>query len=79
MRLVIYELYVVCCQVRKGVLNCYHKQCTFSSHITCFASMLTAEQAVATQLVPVSGPCPKCSRDLLWGELIRRYRGGCHV
>ena len=50
------------------VLHCYHKHCSFNAHIVCLASKLCEDD----QIIPISGPCPTCKRDLLWGELIRR-------
>ena len=50
------------------ILTCYHKDCSLITHVTCLAETLCEE----TQLVPVSGECPNCKHNLLWGELVRR-------
>ena len=52
------------------LLQCYHKNCTMAAHITCLATRLCEDG----HILPVAGQCPSCSQELLWGELIRRYR-----
>lgn len=41
-----------------------------ASHITCLAEVLCEQH----QIIPVSGDCPDCKQNLLWGELIRRIK-----
>lgn len=51
--------------------------CEFHAHITCFAQhFLTEEQKVTDTpyLIPISGRCPGCKQELLWGDLIRQRR-----
>ena len=50
--------------------RCYHVNCSMSAHATCLAPRLCE----ADHVVPVSGPCPSCTRELLWGELARRKK-----
>ena len=51
-------------------VNCYHKDCLLSAHAGCLAEKLCENG----QVIPVSGPCPACKQDLLWGEVVRRLR-----
>ena len=50
------------------MLICYHKDCSLKTHAVCLAEKLCEE----TQLIPISGECPMCKKNLLWGELVRR-------
>lgn len=63
-----------CCvcasDVGKG-LECLHPTCDMSAHIICLSRVFLNEG----EYVPVSGSCPKCDRHLLWGDLVRKYRG----
>ena len=40
--------------------------------MTCLAPRL--QKSDGPHLIPISGPCPKCGQELLWGELIRNYK-----
>jgi len=53
-------------------LVCLYPQCGAASHILCLASVFTREQG---GVVPVSGECPTCGGQELWGNLIRKRRG----
>ena len=57
-------------------MSCYHRNCTLSAHVTCLAPQLSISGADSApcHLIPVSGACPKCGHELLWGELVRRYK-----
>lgn len=59
--------------MQENLLHCYYKLCTLSAHVTCLAPRLTSSAEAEVHLIPVSGSCPKCGQDLLWGELVRRY------
>ena len=52
-------------------VECYHEGCSFVAHVTCLAPQLCQERE---QLIPVGGRCPRCDRELLWGELIKRCK-----
>ena len=55
---------------------CYHKNCTLLAHVTCLAPRLSGCGKAETipHVIPVSGACPSCGQELLWGELVRRYK-----
>lgn len=48
--------------------GCYHKDCFFIAHITCLAR----EFCPSNEVIPVTGECPSCKGELLWGGLMRR-------
>ena len=41
-----------------------------SAHTTCLGPKLCE----SGHIVPISGPCPSCGEELLWGELVRRRK-----
>lgn len=41
-----------------------------SAHTTCLGPKLCE----SGHIVPISGPCPSCREELLWGELVRRRK-----
>eukprot|EP00731_Ephydatia_muelleri_P038848 Em0940g2a len=45
------------------IVGCYHKGCSMSSHITCLAPRICDPD----QVIPVTGSCPGCGRELLDG------------
>ncbi len=55
---------------------CYYKGCTLSAHMTCLAPRLSDGSGAESlpHLLPVSGACPQCGQELLWGELVRRHK-----
>ena len=57
-------------QAEDARVECYHKGCGMSAHILCLAKVFCEDG----MLVPVEGKCVSCQRELLWGELIRRYK-----
>ena len=40
----------------------------------CLSRRFTTDK---NQVVPIDGPCPKCSQVLLWGDVIR-HKNGCY-
>ena len=50
---------------------CPHEACPSIYHLTCLASRLETTNAI----LPVKGPCPKCSKQILWGDVIRGVFG----
>lgn len=62
-------------QVKGEFLHCYHKHCTLSAHVTCLGHQLVLNEGKdSPHLIPVSGLCPNCGQELLWGELIRQHK-----
>ena len=51
-------------------IHCYHDRCSMSAHMTCLGPKLCE----SGHIVPISGPCSSCGRELLWGELVRRRK-----
>jgi structure-specific endonuclease subunit SLX1 len=64
----------VCYQTFKedenGSLVCYHKPCKMIGHVLCLAKLYFKDG----MLIPIAGNCVLCGEELLWGELIRRYK-----
>lgn len=55
------------------------KSCEFVAHIICFAQHFLKEEHKTTEgtpkhLIPISGKCPGCNQEILWGDLIRQRR-----
>ena len=52
-----------------------HAACTCGVrfHICCLGKELTKNEDI-TVLIPTSGPCPSCSKVLLWGDLVRTVK-----
>eukprot|EP01104_Vermistella_antarctica_P018383 TRINITY_DN6775_c0_g1_i1.p1 TRINITY_DN6775_c0_g1~~TRINITY_DN6775_c0_g1_i1.p1 ORF type:complete len:339 (-),score=36.06 TRINITY_DN6775_c0_g1_i1:153-1169(-) len=52
-----------------------HAACTCGVrfHICCLGKELTKNDDI-TVLIPTSGPCPSCSKVLLWGDLVRTVK-----
>ena len=50
---------------------CPHEACVSLYHLTCLASHLETTQSI----LPVKGPCPKCDKEILWGDVIRGVFG----
>ncbi|CAI8047645.1 Structure-specific endonuclease subunit slx1 [Geodia barretti] len=56
--------------ISPSLLHCYHGDCSLSAHATCLAERLCP----SPHLMPTTGPCPACRKELLWGEMVRRWR-----
>ena len=47
-------------------INCIHKHCSF--HLHCLSEEWLGD---STDIVPLSGACPRCKGDQLWGDMVR--------
>lgn len=56
--------------VRKG-LTCLYSGCKMVCHVVCLARTMTEHG----EYIPVQGTCPVCRKALLWGDVVRKYRG----
>ncbi|XP_053121783.1 structure-specific endonuclease subunit SLX1 isoform X2 [Hemicordylus capensis] len=54
-------------------LHCFHSGCTMAAHITCLAQVFLEKEP--DQFLPIEGQCPGCKNLVLWGDLIRHYKG----
>ncbi|BFZ03132.1 hypothetical protein BsWGS_06171 [Bradybaena similaris] len=61
-------------QAEDKTLQCLKPDCAMMAHIICLAQSFLGSPS---KLLPVQGKCPRCSVNLLWGELVR-YRKGCN-
>ncbi|XP_014118022.1 PREDICTED: structure-specific endonuclease subunit SLX1 [Pseudopodoces humilis] len=55
------------------LLRCPRPPCSMAAHPPCLARLFLAPEP--RQLLPITGACPRCHAQLLWGDLIRRCKG----
>lgn len=64
-----------CYLCRKAIdgkpLKCLNSDCDLVSHVIC----LSKKFLQAGEYIPIDGECPKCTKNLLWGDIIRKYKG----
>lgn len=58
----------------KDRLQCLSPKCAAVSHLECLAKHFLRG---SERFLPVSGQCPVCDVDTLWGDLVRK-RNGCY-
>ncbi|XP_017777673.1 PREDICTED: structure-specific endonuclease subunit slx1 [Nicrophorus vespilloides] len=62
----------VCGKIIEGKkLRCVNPECDLLSHVIC----LSRSYLQPGQYVPVDGDCPKCRKNFLWGDVIRKFHG----
>ncbi|CAH1115625.1 unnamed protein product [Psylliodes chrysocephalus] len=62
----------VCQKVITGKeLQCLNWICDLKAHITCLSNLFLN----LDEYVPIQGKCPKCGQELLWGDIIRKFKG----
>ncbi|ELP83743.1 hypothetical protein EIN_469570 [Entamoeba invadens IP1] len=63
------------CKVRmrldEKAVHCTEKGCSMRAHLTCLGRLFTREQDI---LVPTVGVCPKCHREMRWGDVIKDFK-----
>lgn len=59
----------------KQKVECINPQCRLIAHLTCLAEIFTRDDG---RIIPVSGDCPSCNLNVLWGDLIRK-KIGCNL
>lgn len=57
--------------IEEKSVKCLNIICDLTCHITCLANRILEPG----EYVPVEGKCPKCNKLLLWGDLVRKYKG----
>ena len=59
-------------------VSCIHPKCSMVAHLLCLSkAFLTSQGEQTSQIIPVSGKCPKCSQTMLWGDIVR-HKHGCY-
>ncbi|KAJ3186266.1 Structure-specific endonuclease subunit SLX1 [Gaertneriomyces sp. JEL0708] len=62
-------------------LSCTTSSCRMLAHLLCLSDWFLNEEKKhaksVDQLLPVSGSCPLCREELLWGDLIRDMKNRC--
>lgn len=73
------DLPVILCEICKmpcakdEIMKCLSQSCSMKAHAICLAkTFLTDDQ---DHLVPISGSCPGCDINILWGDLVRKKKG----
>ena len=65
------------------VLVCSFTGCNAMAHMTCFAKHWLRKEASSDLLLPTTGPCPECLKELAWIDLVKemtlRTRGSAEV
>lgn len=56
---------------RKDQITCISPDCALTAHLECLSERFLQPG----EYVPVEGECPRCGIQVLWGDLIRKYRG----
>ncbi|XP_067136789.1 structure-specific endonuclease subunit slx1 isoform X1 [Centruroides vittatus] len=65
----------ICCslfQMHDRKLRCLVPECRLLFHVICLSKCFLGS---SKNLLPVSGFCPNCNQELLWGDVIRFSRG----
>ncbi|XP_053982269.1 structure-specific endonuclease subunit slx1 isoform X1 [Hylaeus volcanicus] len=57
----------------KELVSCIKPNCPLVAHLICLAHVFCKDDMI----IPVSGTCPACNTDVLWGDLIRK-KVGCY-
>lgn len=52
-------------------LKCLNNNCDLESHLICLSKRFLK----TSEYVPIEGKCPKCQLNVLWGDLIKKYKG----
>jgi len=53
--------------------DCLNNDCDFVCHLSCLSRRFLADSP--SELIPISGVCPVCEVELLWGDVIRKKKG----
>ncbi|QQP49056.1 Structure-specific endonuclease subunit SLX1 -like protein [Caligus rogercresseyi] len=59
--------------ISEECVKCISPKCSAASHITCLANQFLVNEP--DRLLPISGKCPVCDLDVLWGDIIRKKKG----
>lgn len=60
-----------------GGLSCINRGCTLKAHSVCLANEFLRSEP--DSVLPIEGTCPCCGKQMLWGDLIRRFNGALDV
>lgn len=52
-------------------MTCLSSDCTLTCHILCLSKHFVPKG----EYVPVEGSCPKCKKQYLWGDFVRKFKG----
>ncbi|KAI1391681.1 uncharacterized protein F4822DRAFT_397446 [Hypoxylon trugodes] len=63
--------------------TCSNAGCEGTGHVSCWSQHLLAKEADEEAIIPLSGQCPSCNGEVLWGDLMKettlRVRGAKEV
>lgn len=57
------------------LMKCLVRDCSLEAHSICLAKHFLSDDP--SHIVPVSGSCPICDANVLWGDLVRK-KNGCY-
>ena len=52
-------------------LLCPQEDCRTASHMACLATKFIEDEGAAAAIIPVSGRCPGCKKELQWIDLVK--------
>ncbi|CAG9859261.1 unnamed protein product [Phyllotreta striolata] len=52
-------------------MKCINNNCDAKMHVLCLSNVFLKPG----EYVPVEGACPKCHQTVLWGDIVRKYKG----
>lgn len=59
--------------------TCYNDDCEGVGHVACWSKHFLRSREPDGDIIPVSGKCPKCHGELVWGDMMKemtlRMRG----
>lgn len=58
-------------EISSKILKCLNSSCDLTSHVICLSKSFLKKG----EYIPIEGECPRCKRTVLWGDIVRKYKG----
>lgn len=52
-------------------VSCLNSECSLHCHLICLSQRFVE----SNQYVPIIGSCPSCKQMMLWGDIVRKFKG----
>lgn len=52
-------------------VSCLNSECSLNCHLMCLSQRFVEPG----QYVPIIGSCPGCKQIMLWGDIVRKFKG----